>query len=116
MKKIAILLFALVVVAGLAAPATVAQEQAGKKEKVAAAAKQARWHGIIQRMSTEESYLDVRKGNITKRIHFDSSTRWTEGKTTAEMSKFKEGDDVICLGTYDEKGNIQATRIDLRTQ
>ena len=116
MKKIAILLFALLVVAGLAASAAVAQEAAGKSEKPAAAAKEARWHGRIDRMSADQSYLDVRKGSITKRIHFDSSTKWTKGTKPAEMSEFKDGADVICLGTYDAKGNLQATRIDLRAQ
>ncbi len=116
MKKIIILLFALMVVAGLASTSTVAQESAGKNEKAAAAAKQGRWHGRIERMSTEQSYLDVRKGTITKRIHFDGSTKWTQGKKTIEMSEVKEGADVICLGQMDEKGNMQATRIDLRAQ
>jgi len=32
------------------------------------------------------------------------------------MSEFKEGSDVICLGSADEKGEFRATRIDLRRQ
>jgi len=76
-----------------------------------------RWHGIIVRINKDQSTLDVRKGNIEKKIHFDSSTKWTRGTKTIDMSEFKEGADVICLGTF-EKGNVvmNATRIDLRSQ
>jgi hypothetical protein len=68
-------------------------------------------------MDKDASTMDVRKGSIEKKIHFDSSTKWTEGTKPADMSKFKEGSDVICLGTY-EKGSVvmNATRIDLRRQ
>jgi hypothetical protein len=58
--------------------------------------------------------MDVRRESITRKVYFDSSTKWTEGKKTIDMSEVKEGSDVICLGKYDEKGQLHATRIDLR--
>lgn len=91
-----------------------AQEKQEKKEKPAATAKQARWHGIIVRINTDASTLDVKRGNAERKIHFDSATQWTKGKEVIEMSQFKEGSDVICLGNFDEKGDFRATRIDLR--
>jgi hypothetical protein len=65
-------------------------------------------------MDKDLSTLDVRRQSIEKRIYYDSSTKWTEGTKAVEMSEFKENADVICLGTYDEKGHFHATRIDLR--
>jgi len=115
MKRIIVLLLAVFLVAGLAAAGTVAQEKQ-EKEKTAAGAKEARWHGVIDRVSTDQSYMDVRRGNVEKRIHFDSSTKWTQGKNQAEMSRFKEGVDVICLGQYNEKKEFHATRIDLQKE
>jgi len=50
----------------------------------------------------------------TKRVRFDSSTKWTAGTETRYTGDYQEGEDVICLGTYDEKGALHATRIDLR--
>jgi len=110
-KVIVILLFAAFAVVGLAAHVAVATGQ----EKQAAAPKEGRWHGIIVRINKDQSTMDVRKGNIEKKIHFDSSTKWTEGTKEIDMSEIKEGADVICLGTY-EKGSVvmTATRIDLR--
>jgi hypothetical protein len=81
---------------------------------------QLRWHGTIVRWSKDQSTLDVRKGTVTKTIHYDSSTKWTQtsgGKVKpAEMSAFTEGSDVICVGKADDKGSFVATQIDLRTQ
>jgi Cu/Ag efflux protein CusF len=103
-----ILLFAVFAVVGLA---TIANGQ----EKAPAAAKEGRWHGIIVRIDKDASTMDVRKGNIEKKIHWDSSTKWTEGTKVVDMSEFKEGEDVICLGTYPSGSVVMtATRIDLR--
>ena len=96
MRKVTvILLFAAFAVVGLAAHVAVANGQ----EKAAAAPKESRWHGQIMRINTNESTMDVRKGDIERKVHFDSSTKWTEGTKAIDMSEFKEGEDVICLGT-----------------
>jgi hypothetical protein len=110
-KVIVILLAAVFAVAGFATLKATAQEPQAKK--AAAAPKEARWHGRIVRMDKDQSTLDVRRKEVTKRIHFDSSTKWISGKKSAEMSQFKVDADVICLGTYDAKGEFQATSIDL---
>jgi hypothetical protein len=109
-KVIVILLFAVFAVVGLAAIAI-------GQEKAAAAPKEYRWHGVIVNINTEKSTIDVRRDTAIKTIHYDSSTKWTKGTKVADMSEFKVGMVVICLGTY-EKGNVvmNATRIDLRTK
>jgi len=108
-KVIVILLFAAFAVAGLALSIALAQE------KAPAAAKESRWHGIIVRIDKDASTMDVRRGNVERKIHWDSSTKWTEGTKTIDMSDFKEGADVICLGAYPSGSVVMnATRIDLR--
>lgn len=112
MKKILILvLLGVFATIGLAAQTVKAQE---KKGKPAVAAKEARWHGTLLRFSKDTSSIDVRRAGIEKKIYYDSSTKWTKGTTTVDMSEFKDGSDVICLGKYDEKGAFHATRIDFR--
>ena len=112
MKRIlVVVLLGMLVTMGFVVSTSVAQE---KKEKPAVAAKEARWHGTLLRFNKDASTLDVRRGTNEKKIYYDSSTKWTKGEKTIEMSEVKEGSDVICLGTYDEKGELHATRIDLR--
>jgi len=114
MRKVMImLLFAAFAVAGLATLQTPASGQ----ESAPKATKESRWHGVIVRIDKDNSTMDVRKGTIEKKIHFDSSTKWTQGTKGIDMSQFKEGSDVICLGTYPSGSVVMnATRIDLRRQ
>jgi hypothetical protein len=99
-------------VLGLAVPRTIAQENKEKPEK-ASMATPARWSGVIVRLNQDVSTVTVRKQHIEKTIHFDSATKWTKGTHNIDMSQFKEGDRVICLGKYDNKEFV-ASRIDLR--
>lgn len=108
-KVIVILLAAVFAAAGLTAQKATAQE------KKAAAEKQARWHGVIIRMDKDASTLDVKAtAGQEKRIYYDSSTKWTRLTKPAEMSIFKEGVTVTCVGKYNEKNEFHATQCDLR--
>ena len=113
MKKLMAALL-LAVFAAIAPAAQNATAQETKAEK-APSNKEIRFHGAIIRLDKEKSFLDVRKGNMERRIHFDSSTKWTKGKETIESSAVKEGDDVITLSKENEKKELVATRIDLRS-
>jgi hypothetical protein len=111
-KVIVILLAAVFAAAGLTTQKATAQETQQQK---AAAAKHARWHGIIIRMDKDQSTLDVRTAaGAEKRIYYDSSTKWSERSKPSDMSKFKENDTVLCIGTVDEQGKFHAIQIDLR--
>lgn len=82
----------------------------------------ARWEGIIIRSSSDQSTLTVRKrsSRMEKTIHYDSSTEWTSAghgsKTFNKITRadVKDGDRVICIGIYDEKGEFLATFISKR--
>ncbi len=112
-KAVLFVLVAVFAAAGSMTQGTMAQEE--KPQKTAAAPKEGRWHGVIVRINERTSSMDVRKGTITRAIYFDSSTQWTQGTKPADRSLYKEGSNVICLGTFDEKGKFHATRVDLRT-
>ena len=115
MKKFCgVTLLTLVVALGLATSATAQESKDQGKPGKATTAAQARWSGLIVRLDKDASTVTVRKDNVDKTIHFDGSTKWTKGKQEVDMSQFKEGSRVICLGKYDEKKEFIATRVDLR--
>jgi hypothetical protein len=95
-----------------ATPGSALAQEGGKKSK------QARWHGMLVRISEDGSMFTVRKGNVEKSIHVNDETKYTQtkGKKAVDISKsdIKENDDIICLGKFDEKGEFVATRIDKR--
>ncbi len=119
-KKLFAVLFASALVFAMSAPLR-AQEPA-KGEKTAKKTEQARWEGIVVRSSSEKSTLDVRKrgGNVEKTVHYDSSTKWVSQEhgskkvNDIDASQVKDGDRVICLGKYDDKGDFHATMISKR--
>jgi|HubBroStandDraft_4_1064222.scaffolds.fasta_scaffold340661_1 hypothetical protein len=117
LKKQIILLLGLVLTLPLAM-AVSAQEAPAK-------AKEARWEGNIVRSSKDNSTLTVRKvgamgANDERTVQYDSSTKWVSqyhGDTKVndiDASQVKDGDRVICTGTWDKPGVLHATLISLR--
>ncbi|MGA8619161.1 MAG: hypothetical protein WB660_11670 [Candidatus Sulfotelmatobacter sp.] len=87
-----------------------------------AQAKEARWEGRIVRSSKDNSSLTVRKvgSSIEKTVVYDSSTEWVsqyhadKKVNTIDASQVKDGDYVICSGTWDNAGTLHATLISKR--
>ena len=84
------------------------------------ATKEARVEGRIVRSSTDKSTLTVRTKLVERTVHYDASTKWVsqyhaEKKVnTIDASQVKDGDYVICLGSYDDKKEFHATEISKR--
>jgi len=114
MKKQLTLLFALVLTFPLMR-AVFAQEAPAKSKEV-------RFEGRVERSSKEQSSLTIRQagGTVEKTCVFDSSTKWVsqyhadKKVNTIEPSDVKDGDQVICMGTYDDKKDFHATTISKR--
>src|SRR5271157_1040315 len=115
LKRVLILLFASVVTIPLAR-AVFAQEAAAQAKK------EARWEGNIVRSDKAQSTLTVRKVGSTaeKTIVYDSSTKWVsqyhadKKVNDIDASQVKDGDRVICTGTWDKDGKLHATVISKR--
>jgi len=116
LKRQLTLLFALVFTFPLAM-AVVGQEAPAK-------AKEARWEGNIIRSNMDDSTLTVREAGATatteRNIKYDSSTKWVSqyhGDTKINeitRDQVKEGDRVICTGTWDKNMVLHATVISKR--
>jgi hypothetical protein len=85
-------------------------------------AKEGRVEGRIVRSSKDKSTLTVRVGNagVEKTVYYDASTKWVsqyhadKKVNPIDVSEVKEGDYVICLGSYDDKKEFHATTISKR--
>jgi hypothetical protein len=116
-KKLLTLLFTSVLAFPLSM-AVLAQEAPAQ----AKAAQSARWEGIVAHGNKQKSVLTVRAraSNNEKIIHYDSSTRFTSQEhgskkvNDIDASQVNEGDRVICVGYYDEKGEFRAALISKR--
>ena len=115
-------LLALLFMAVLAFPlATAFAQDAMKADAPMKGGKEAKWEGNVVRTSTDKSTLTVRNGSgVEMTIMYDSSTHWVSqyhaSKTVNEIdvSQVKEGDRVICKGSWESKGVLHATLISKR--
>jgi hypothetical protein len=117
-KKVLRLLFVSVLVlstSALLVQSASAQDTMAKKD---------RWEGDVARVSPDKSTLAVRKvgsnPSVEKTVAYDSSTKWVSqahgSKTVNDIdeSQVKDGDRVICEGTWDKDGVLHATLISKR--
>jgi hypothetical protein len=116
--KIALLVVSLVFAGIMMASHPISAD--ARQEKTAAQAKETKWQGTVLRINKDQSMLDIRGGETpnaadTRKIAYSSSTQWTKGnKPGGDLADIKEGSFVIAVGQVDDKGVLQATRIDLR--
>jgi hypothetical protein len=109
LKKMAVLSFIAVLVFSL----TTGFAQGAKKGRV---------EGRVVRSNSDKSNLTIHVLDIEtdKTVYYDTTTKWVsqyhgEKKiNTIDASQVKDGDQVICLGSYDDKGEFHATTISKR--
>ena len=117
-KKLLTLLFTSSVLAFPLSTAVFAQDAPAQTK----AAKEARWDGIVIRSSPDKSTLTVRKrgASVEMTVQYDSSTRWVSQEhgskkvNDIDASQVKDGDRVICKGTWGKDGVLHATLISKR--
>jgi hypothetical protein len=113
LKKLLTLLFVTLLALPLST-AAFAQEKA---------AKEGRCEGVVARSNPDKSTLTVRKsgtGNTETMVEYDSSTKWVsqyhgdKKVNDIDASQVKDGDTVICKGTWEKAGVLHATLISKR--
>jgi hypothetical protein len=117
LKKLMVLLLTSILTFPLAT--AVFAQDAPAKEK---AAKEARWEGHVIRSSADQSRLTVRKvgSSEEKFVQYDSSTLWVSQEhgskktNNIDSSQVKDGDRLICTGTWDKDGVLHANLISKR--
>jgi hypothetical protein len=91
-------------------------------QPASAQAKNARWEGRVERSDMEKSTLTVRQvgSDLEKTVVYDSSTKWVsqyhgdKKVNDIDRSQVKDGDYLICTGTWENAGVLHATRISKR--
>ncbi len=102
----------------LVATAIVALPQQGWSQgsSMSKTPKMDRVSGTILRTDKAKSMLVVseNRSKIEKTVYYSTDTKWTSHNAPAEMKDFKDGSRVICVGTFTDKGDLTAARIDLQ--
>ena len=90
--------------------AVASQASAQKKGK----AKEDRLSGTIHMINKDTSTITIRRGNIQRQVVYNNDTKFTYRNKPGSIDEVKDGRRVICLGKFNEKTQLVATRIDVR--
>lgn len=76
-----------------------------------------RLDGWVEMIDNDLKKISLRTGNDVPRfVFFDAKTAYTYRNETASADEIQVGRRVICVGTFDAKGRLQAERIDVRVK
>lgn len=78
-------------------------------------AKQGRVSGVVQNISKDTSTITVRKGSVPKQVIYNNDTKFSYRGKASTIDDVKESRRVICIGTFNEKTQLVATQIDVRS-
>jgi hypothetical protein len=92
------------------------KKSAAKQEKAETKPREDRLSGTIQMINKDDSTITLRKGNTTRTVVYNNDTKFTKRNKPGSLDELKEGRRVICLGKYDDKTRLVASRIDIRTE
>ena len=76
-----------------------------------------RLEGWVQMIDTDQRKISLRQSpDVPRHVFFDNETKYTFRNEPASFDEVKVGRRVICLGTFDSQGRLQAQRVDVRTE
>jgi hypothetical protein len=78
--------------------------------------KEDRISGTIQMINKDTKTITVRtSGNVQRQVVYNDDTKYTKvNKPGGTLEELKDGTRIICLGKFNDKTQLVATRIDIR--
>jgi hypothetical protein len=92
--------------------AVIASAQDQKKTS----AKEDRLSGTVHTIDKDTSSIIIRKGPVQRRVVYNAETKFTIKKKPGSIDDVIVGRQVTCLGTFNEKTQLLATRIEIRSR
>lgn len=74
-----------------------------------------RLSGRVHMINKDTSTITIRTTqNAHRYVVYDSNTKFTLGNKAGSLDEVKEGVRLICLGKFDDKARLMASRIEVR--
>ena len=79
--------------------------------------KEERLEGTVHMVDKETATIIIRKGAVQGKVVYNAETKFTiQNKSGGSIDDVIVGRRAICLGTFNEKAQLAATRVDVRTK
>ena len=98
--------FLFLILAGIAS----AQDQKKTSAKVD------RLSGTVHSIDKDTSSIIIRKGAVQRRVLYNAETKFTIQNKPGSIDDVIVGRQVICLGSFNDKSHLLATRVEVRSR
>jgi hypothetical protein len=78
--------------------------------------KEGRLTGTVHRIDKDTSTIIIRKGAVQRKVVYTAETKFTIQNRPGTIDDVIVGRRAICLGTFNDKAQLIATRVDVRTR
>jgi ABC-type oligopeptide transport system substrate-binding subunit len=79
--------------------------------------KEDRLTGTVHMVDKDTSSIIIRKGAVQRKVVYNAETKFTiQNKPGGSIDDVIVGRRAICLGTFNDKTHLVATRVDVRTK
>jgi hypothetical protein len=101
---------------GVALSLTLLAQAPAQEKKAKTTTKEDRVSGMVQSIDKQASTITVRKENTDRFVVYSEQTKVTKQNKPASLQDVKERQRIVCVGKFDEKNRLVATRIDIRRE
>jgi hypothetical protein len=78
--------------------------------------KEDRLSGTVHTIDKDTSAIVIRKGAVQRRVVYNAETKFTIQNKPGSIDDVIVGRQVICLGSFNDKAQLLATRIEIRSR
>ena len=90
---------------------------ASSEDKKKASTKEDRLSGTVHMIDKDASTIVIRKGALQRAVVYNDATKFTiQNQSAGSLDDVIVGRRVICFGTFNDKTQLVATRVDIRTR
>ena len=90
---------------------------ASAEDQKKTATKEDRLSGTVHRIDKDTSTIIIRKGAVQRKVVYNAETKFTiQNKPGGSIDDVIVGRRAICLGMFNDKTHLVATRVDVRTK
>ena|SRR5438105_3924563 len=94
---------------------TLAATASAQDQKVST--KEDRLNGTVHMIDKDTSTIIIRKGAVQRKVVYDAETKFTiRNKPGGSINDVIVGRQVICFGTFNNRTQLLATHVDVRTR
>jgi hypothetical protein len=89
---------------------------AGAQDQKKTSTKEDRLSGIVHTIDKDTSSIIIRKGAVQRRVLYNAETKFTIQNKPGSIDDVIVGRQVICLGSFNDKSQLLATHVELRSR